>query len=363
MTNQNLYLDVNVIQTVPAANINRDDTGSPKTVNYGGVTRARVSSQSWKRAIRHGFETEEIPTANLTKKAVELLSNELQKLSPELSAEDAQQKAKKILETAGIKKFEKDDTTKALLFVSPGQIKKMAEYALNNEELDKKELKKVFKGNQALDLALFGRMVADSPELNVEAAAQVAHAFSTHEIIPEFDYFTALDDCQDEDNAGSSMIGTVEFNSSTLYRYANLNINELKHNLGNEDAIKGSLAFIKEFVLTMPTGKQNSYANKTIPNYVVVSLRTDTPVNLASAFETPVRTNEGYVKKSVERLNEEYGETQKFVEGPLLTVVLEKGNLSENSSQIGVEADSLDDLISKISKALTKAVQNEDDND
>lgn len=362
MTNQNLYLDVNVIQTVPAANINRDDTGSPKTVNYGGVTRARVSSQSWKRAIRKGFETEDISTANLTKKAVELLSNELQKLSPELNDEDAQQKAKEILEAAGIK-LDKDNLTKALLFISPGQINKMAEYALNNEELDKKELKKVFKGNQALDLALFGRMVADSPELNVEASAQVAHAFSTHEIIPEFDYFTALDDCQEDDNAGSSMIGTVEFNSSTLYRYANLNINELKHNLGNEYAVKGSLAFIKEFVLTMPTGKQNSYANKTIPNYVVVSIRKDTPVNLASAFETPVRTNGGYVKKSVERLNEEYMETQKFVEEPILTVVLEKGNLSENSSAIGSEADNLDDLISKVSEALTKAVQNEDNND
>lgn len=362
MTNQNLYLDVNVIQTVPAANINRDDTGSPKTVNYGGVTRSRVSSQSWKRAIRHGFETEEIPTANLTKKAVELLSSELQKLAPELNAEEAQQKAKEVLEAAGIK-LDKDNLTKALLFISPGQIEKMAEYVLNNEELDKKELKKVFKGNQALDLALFGRMVADNPELNVEAAAQVAHAFSTHEIIPEFDYFTALDDCRKEDNAGSSMIGTVEFNSSTLYRYANLNINELKHNLGNEDTIKGSLAFIKEFVLTMPTGKQNSYANKTIPNYVMVSIRKDTPVNLASAFENPVRTSGGYVEKSVERLNKEYVETQKFVEEPLLTVVLEKRNLSEDIDQVGFEADNLDDLISKISEALTKAVQNEDDND
>ena len=102
-----------------------------------------------------------------------------------------------------------------------------------------------------------------SPELNVDAASQVAHAISTHEIVPEFDYFTALDD--EQDSAGAAMIDTLEFNSSTLYRYANVNVKELFHNLGSAElTLKGIELFIKEFVLSMPTGKQNSFANKTI---------------------------------------------------------------------------------------------------
>ena len=56
--NKNLYMDINVLQTVPSSNINRDDTGSPKTAIYGGVTRSRVSSQSWKRAMRLAFKQE-----------------------------------------------------------------------------------------------------------------------------------------------------------------------------------------------------------------------------------------------------------------------------------------------------------------
>ncbi len=101
-------------------------------------------------------------------------------------------------------------------------------------------------------------MVADNPELNVEGSAQVAHAISTHEIQPEFDYFTALDDLSPKDNAGASMLGSIEFNSATLYRYANLNVKELIHNIGSETAIEGVQAFIKEFALTMPTGKQKN---------------------------------------------------------------------------------------------------------
>ncbi len=155
----------------------------------------------------------------------------------------------------------------------------------------------MLNGDQSLDLALFGRMVADNPELNVDASAQVAHALSTHEIVPEYDYFTALDDLQPEDNAGAAMLGSLEFNSSTLYRYANININELAYNLDQDSAITGAVSFVKEFLLTMPTGKQNTFANKTLPSYVMVNLRTDTPVNLVSAFEEPVKSKDGYVKK------------------------------------------------------------------
>lgn len=193
MTEKNLYVDVNVLQTVPSSNINRDDTGAPKTALYGGVTRARVSSQSWKKAVRDIFKADNVSAGTRTKKAAGLLAKELKKIDTSLDDETAKDKVGKIFKAAGIK-LDKNNETGALLLISRGQINKLAQYALDNEELDKKEVKKVLKGDQSLDLALFGRMVADNPELNVDASAQVAHAVSTHEVVPEYDYFTALDD-------------------------------------------------------------------------------------------------------------------------------------------------------------------------
>ena len=330
MTKENLYVDINVLQTVPSSNINRDDSGAPKTAIYGGVVRSRVSSQSWKRAVRQAFhrdtENQEWLASHRTKKIAQLLAEKIKEESEDFDDQAALDKALEILKTAGIKtskdKGSGDMLTGALLLVSEGQLEKIAKYALNNDELDKKSLKEVFNNDQSLDLALFGRMVADNPELNVDAATQVAHAVSTHEITPEFDYFTALDDDQAADNMGSAMIGTIEYNSSTLYRYANINVNELTKNLGSELAVKGVELFIKDFVMSMPTGKQNTFANKTLPQYVMVTIRTDTPVKLVSAFEEPVKSRNGYVEPSIDRLEKEFSNTIQFVDEPLLTEVV-----------------------------------------
>lgn len=358
---KNMYMDINVIQTVPSSNINRDDTGSPKTAQYGGVTRARVSSQSWKHVMRKMFNDDyDGPQGSRTKDAARLLAESISKLDDSLSDEEVTEKVSEIFKTAGIK-LNKDNQTGALLLISHGQVEQLAKYALSHDEFDKKELKSVLKGNQSLDLALFGRMVADNPELNVEASAQVAHAISTHEITPEFDYYTALDDEQPKDNAGAAMLGTVEYNSATLYRYANLNLHELMHNLGENVAIDGALSYLKSFLLSMPTGKQNSYANKTLPSYVMVSLRTDTPVNLVSAFEEPIKSREGYVEKSVQKLEEEYQSTLQFIEKPELTVSLSRFD-AKHADDIKV-ASNLNDLLNQVSDGLKKAVQDEDFSD
>ena len=358
MTNNNLYVDIHVIQTVPAANINRDDTGSPKKAIYGGVTRARVSSQSWKRAMRMQFNQESQDEAGIrTKELPALLVKGLKTADSTLSDDDATAKMHDVLDAAGIK-VTKDGQTGALFLISKGQIEKIAKYALANEELDKKALKKVFNGEQSLDLALFGRMVADNPELNVEATAQVAHAISTHEIVPEFDYFTALDDLQPEDNAGAAMLGTIEYNSSTLYRYANLNFAELSADLGTETAVQGALSYIKSFLVSMPTGKQNTFANKTLPNYVIVTLRDDTPVNLVSAFEDPVKSNNGYVEPSIKRLEQEYQRAESFVDAPILTAVL-----GRKESALGTPQQNLSALLGVVGDGLKKAAKNENIND
>lgn len=351
-----LYLDLHVLQTVPSANLNRDDTGAPKKALYGGVTRARVSSQSWKRAMRMQFNESQHDNEGLrTKELPSLLLDAVQLASPDLGEDAAQQKVADILSAASIS-TDKNGSTKALMLISKGQIKKLAEYAVNNDDLDKKEMKRLFKEEQSLDLALFGRMVADNPELNVEGSAQVAHAISTHEIVPEFDYFTALDDLQPEDNAGAAMLGTVEFNSSTLYRYANLNFNEFEQNIGGQTAIDGALAYIQSFLTSMPTGKQNTFANKTLPSYVMITLRSDTPVNLVSAFEAPVRSNEGYMAPSVVRLEKEYQNTLQFVDAPIGNFVL-----TNEQSAIDGQEDTLSTLLADVAESLKKAVDDEND--
>ena len=200
---KNLYVDIHVVQAVPSSNINRDDTGAPKTAFYGGVTRARVSSQAWKRAVRKAFAEEDECIGIRTKRIPQLLA-------AKLDESQAISKAVEALKECGIKTG-KTYETGALLMVAPGQIAKLAAYILDNEKLDKKEVKNVLMSGNSLDLALFGRMVADNPELNVDASAQVAHAISTHEIIPEYDYFTALDDLQEKDTSGAALISLCKY--------------------------------------------------------------------------------------------------------------------------------------------------------
>lgn len=369
MTKSNLYIDINVLQTVPSSNINRDDTGSPKTALYGGVMRSRVSSQSWKRAMRNAFVHEDgLEIGFLTKKANTLLESAMKNIDSVLSSEDILFLSEKILELLGSKP---NDKKSALLYISPVQIEHLAQYAIDNSDILLKELKKANKGGKkvkdgisssimkdnTLDLALFGRMFASAPELNINAAAQVAHAISTHEVVPEFDYFTALDDLKKDNESGAAMIGTNNFNSATLYRYANLNVNELVANLDSETALQVTRAFIKEFVLSMPTGKENSYANKTLPSYVMVTLRDDTPVNLVSAFENPVTPANGYMQKSISRLEAEYSKLAGLVDQPI-------GNwVWGNDSEIGDNVTTKDDLLTKVREKLSEVVPNENVND
>jgi CRISPR system Cascade subunit CasC len=157
-------------------------------------------------------------------------------------------------------------------------------------------------------VALFGRMVADIPGLNVEAATQVAHALSTHAVEVEFDYFTAVDDENPKEDTGAGMIGTVEFNSATLYRFATVGLHQLAANVGGdvEAALSALQAFVRAFVMSMPTGHENSFAHRTPPALVTVAVREDQPVNLVSAFEDAVRPNgHGIAAQSVTRLASE----------------------------------------------------------
>lgn len=320
---KNLFLDIHVLQTVPPSNINRDDTGSPKTAQYGGVTRTRVSSQSWKKAMRDYFlKNGDAENVGIRSKNIpEYVAKEIRKIDNSISEEDSIKMACSILETGGIKLS--DNKMKALFFLGQKQAENLAKKSIGGSK-DKKEIQMILNQCPAIDIALFGRMVADDPTLNEDASCQVAHAISTHAVQTEFDFFTAVDDLTPEDNAGAGMLGTVEFNSATLYRYANVAIHEFNRQLDGrkEEVINSLKLFIKAFVESMPTGKVNTFANQTVPQVLMINLRTDRPVSLVSAFENPVRNKEGYVKESAKYLFEEMHKVEKFVEKPVLTLVV-----------------------------------------
>ncbi|AYY12433.1 type I-E CRISPR-associated protein Cas7/Cse4/CasC [Actinobacteria bacterium YIM 96077] len=343
-------IDVHILQTVPPSNLNRDDTGSPKTAVYGGVRRARVSSQAWKRATRVDFQ-DKIDPSELgvrTRRVVELLAEEIRRQEPALE-ERAHELAVATFKAVGIEvKAPKKDATEEsgyLVFLSRRQIESLARAAVEASDTD--DVGKALKEAKVKDLAdrdhsiaisLFGRMVADQADLNVDASAQVAHAISVHPVETEFDYFTAVDDTNPEEETGAGMIGTVEFNSSTLYRYATVDVNRLAENLGDVSATRRAVeTFVESFVRSMPTGKQNTFANRTLPEAVVVMVRDSQPVNLVGAFENPVRESEveGRIKRASQALRDEASEIERaYAESPVASWV----------TRVGDDTSSLDDL-------------------
>lgn len=353
--NNRLFLDIHAIQTVPPANINRDDTGSPKTAQYGGVTRARVSSQSWKRAIRKYFnengDVENVGIRSL--EIVKYVANKIIEKDDSISIEDAMVMADKTINDAKIST--KEQKAKALFFLSDKQAEKLAQASID-KVTDKKELEVILNDDISIDIALFGRMVADNTILNEDASSQVAHAISTHAIQSEFDFFTAVDDLAPEDNAGAGMLGTVEYNSSTLYRYANIALHDFYRQLEDkEETVNATKLFVKSFVESMPTGKINTFANQTLPQAVVVSLRIDRPLNMVSAFEEPIKSDNGYVDKSIEKLFAEYTKYDKILDKPIFTAYLILGDTEVND--IGKSEASLNDLLEDLGDQIEKNIE------
>lgn len=327
--NHNLYLDVHVIQSVPPSNLNRDDAGSPKQAVYGGVRRLRVSSQAWKRATRVHFAAQQ-PIGDRATRTASLHAMLVARLMDRgFQADLAESITDALLAPLKITPGRRADESSYLLFFGRQQLDKVADVAAARraelETLPSDDLKDALVDvdlagalghGHPVDVALFGRMVADLASLNVDASVQVAHALSTHGVSTEFDYFTAIDDEKNDDkqreDAGAAMIGTVEFTSATLYRYATVGLVQLLNNLDGdvEATMHGLRLFLDSFVRSMPTGHQNSFAHRTRPAFVSVVLREDQPVNLVSAFEKPVHSTSGYVAPSVRRLADTFANEQ-----------------------------------------------------
>jgi len=330
-----MRIEIHVLQNVAPANLNRDDTNSPKDAIFGGYRRARLSSQSQKRAVRLKFEEllPEEDRALRTKRLLEQLTEILAQKGKDPATAEAV--ARTALEGLGLA-FDEKGLSQYLLFLGNREIERLAETILEHwdplkeaagEEVEgsgkerkkkakakvpdvvKKALGAVLDGGRAVDLALFGRMLADRPEWNVDAAAQVAHAISTHKVDRELDFYTAVDDLNPKEETGAGMMGDVEFYSATLYRYAQVDVDKLLENLqGDKDLVLCGLeAFLRAYPRTLPSGKQNTFAAHNEPDFIAVVVKDGAPRNLANAFLKPVRVSrhrpdDDLMKNSVESL-------------------------------------------------------------
>lgn len=347
---------IDAIQAVAANNLNRDSNGSPKTVDYGNVRRARVSSQSWKRAMREYMEEHldadtGIRTLNVPQLIIdEILSRNIQNMTET----DAIDLADKALSLAGIShgpnKKSGRDQTPALFFIGTQQIHNLVNVMLDKDlsEKDRSVLAaEAVRSDTPLGAALFGKMVADKPELNVDAAAQVAHPFGVSRAVPQFDYFTALDDYGLEDHAGAAMIKDNEFSTSVLYRHAAISLTQLDKNLGSSEAVEDAVKkFVEAFVKSIPSGKQNGFTAHSLPDIVVVSIYDDGDHDLASAFVRPVESN-NLVVDAIDRMVS-YAEAQHkaYDVVPVASYVVTTGE-ADSASRLG-KIVSLSELVSSV---------------
>lgn len=290
------FLQMHLLTAYPAANLNRDDTGRPKTVVFGGTERLRISSQSLKRAWRTSPVFAERLKARVGTRTQRLGGQIVQRLLANgIANEEAQSIAKKVASAFGKleDRTDRDETLiKQLAFISPEEFSRafaVADRLAAGEKLEVTADLVLQRTDGAADIAMFGRMLADAPGYNREAAVQVAHAFTTHRVAVEDDYYVAVDDLkqatQDED-AGTSFIGVQEYGSGVFYLYACVDVDLLVANLGGDRALASdALAALVECAATVaPTGKQASFASRARASYCLIERGSQQPRTLAASF-------------------------------------------------------------------------------
>jgi len=344
MSDAGTKIEVHLIQNFAPSNLNRDDTGQPKTATFGGFRRARISSQCSKRSARLLLrESGLVSVGERTK----LLKRELaSRLRAEGRTDEQIEIALNTFLSQFYSKMDGKDSSKTavLLFVSRQEMDQVTEVIQLHwdrlsagKKIEGKEAKevtaKLSKAEMSADIALFGRMLAEQPERNTDGSCQVAHPISTHKVDMELDYFTAVDDLNPEEDPGAGMIGTVGYNSACYYRYALVDRDQLARNLAGKterekggwieplvaadyaEADKVIRAFLEAMVYAIPTGKQNSFAAQNLPSFgLFVRRQGGVPISLANAFATPVRPlrdDDDIVGLSVAALTKHWGNIER----------------------------------------------------
>lgn len=328
-----MKVELHLLQNFPPANLNRDDTGTPKDCQFGGERRARISSQCIKRSVRTSSvfkQTIGSENAIRTKRSAEKVASILEE-EHNYSEDQAQQLAEAALDeliSLSGNSHGEVAKTKVLYYVAPDELEDLASCIVDAQQ-DEEEVGEAIKAfvesnkdrARSVDIALFGRMLAEKPILNLEAASQVAHAISTNRVSMEFDFYTAVDDLNPDEETGAGMIGTTGYNSSCFYRYMLVDIDHLATNLSPEEkptlasyqqAIDGVKGFVRAAVAAIPTGKQTSFAAQARPVFVLAVVRPDEslPMSLVNAFEKPARPHgdTSLVEDSVAKLDNHWKE-------------------------------------------------------
>lgn len=343
-----IRLEFHIIQSFPVSCLNRDDLGMPKSAIIGGVPRARVSSQCWKRAVRMRMHELGVKTANRTRYIIAAIAKKCSDLgaSEEQAMQCGEWTAKAFTKT--IKNGGISDT---LFFLSDSEAEGIAAAFKETDfaEIKDKELQKVCKKSlnpalDGLDIALFGRMVADAPDMNVEAAASFAHAISTHRVDPEIDFFTAVDDCRPEDQTSSAHMGTLEYNSATYYRYISLDLGQLAETLKTDDITQAVEAFTQALFLAVPSARQATMSAASPWDYAIVTLRKGQRIQLP--FNTAVKTSAkepDMVENSINSLKERF-EQAKRMYGSLFGLI--------GQQEISMKSGSVDELTEGLKNAI-----------
>ncbi len=322
-----MFVELHLIQSFGPSNLNRDDTNSPKDCEFGGHRRARISSQALKRAIRMEPKFAEITQAEPGQRSKWLTRPLIEKLTEAGKEEDAARNLASEFAKAYAGKVDakNPEKTSVLLFYSPSEVDLVASGLLEQwdelvaakesgrtkllGDLVKAIIKETKNRTSAPDIALFGRMLADKPELNIDAACQVSHAISTHRVQMEMDYYTAVDELLSDEEAGAGMVGFTGFNSACFYRYARIDFEQLCKNLDGDVALakRTVLAFLRAALNAIPTGKQNAFAAQSPTDLALAVVRGDgMSWSLVNAFETPVRAghDSGYLEPSIKALDD-----------------------------------------------------------
>lgn len=324
------FVQLHLLTSYPPANLNRDDLGRPKTATMGGAQRLRISSQSLKRAWRTSDIFQQALAGHVGVRTKEM-GREVYKqlLDKGVKEKEAKAWAKEIAGKFGKVKSEDKNNTDPLHALDIEQLAHFspeerdaidtlcATLAQRGSGPEKDELSILRKQHSAADIALFGRMLANTPAYNTEAAAQVAHAISVHKVTVEDDFFTAVDDLNTgEEDVGAGHMGESEFAAGLFYQYICIDRELLKTNLGDDQVLtnKTLSALVEAAATVAPTGKQNSYASRARASYVLAELGDQQPRSLSVAFLKPVSSADllenavGVLEKSVKAMDQAYGD-------------------------------------------------------
>ena len=336
------FLQLHLLTFVPPANLNRDDTGRPKSAMVGGTARLRISSQALKRAWRESDVFAAALDGHMgqrTQRLGEVIFSHLRE--KQMNEAGALKTARDIAGLFGKIKDEKDKNStqiEQLAFISPEErtaALSLADRILAGEKFDPKTANLLQRADTAADIAMFGRMLASAPEFNREAAVQVAHAITTHRVTIEDDYYTAIDDLKTKDeDAGAGFLGEAGFGSGVFYLYLCINRTQLIANINGDKSLAATAlgALTEAAVTVVPRGKQNSFAALSRAHFVLAERGDQQPRTLAGAFARAV-PGDDLMTASVEQLNHfRAGMTIAYGQGCDSDYVMEvggHGNLAE----------------------------------